>query len=93
MKWEREFFSLASDVLNCKLVLIDPEPLPDGRLYSPAEVLIGELTYSCEMRLVLSEAGMLPAQRLGRLAAGLFLAQERRFSVVKNQSRGKVRSL
>lgn len=68
MTWEREFFSLASDVLNCKLVGLNPKPLPDGRLYSPAEVFIGELTYSVEMRLVMAEAGMLPAQRLGRLA-------------------------
>ena len=72
MNWEREFFSLASDVLNCKLCLIDPEPLPDGRLYSPTEVLIGELTCSCEMRLVIQEAGMLPAQRLARCAQKIF---------------------
>ncbi len=71
MNWEREFFWLASDVLNCKLVGLNPEPLPDGRLYSPAEVFIGELTYSVEMRLVLRDAGMLPAQRLGRLASVL----------------------
>ncbi len=78
MTWEREFFSLASDVLNCKLALIDPKPLPDGRLYSPTEVLIGELTYSCEMRLVLKEAGMLPAQRLARCAVSLLERYQRR---------------
>ncbi len=69
MIWEREFFSLAASVLDLKQAGISGEPLADGNVCSPLEVLIGEFTYSAEMRLLLIEAGMLPAQRLGRLAS------------------------
>ncbi len=68
MKWEREFFSLAASVLDLRRAGITGEPLAGGNVCSPLEVLIGELTYSVEMRLVLKDSGMLPAQRLGRLA-------------------------
>lgn len=35
--------------------------------------MVGELAVHAEMHLVLREAGMLPAQRLARCAAGLLL--------------------
>ncbi len=59
--WEREFFSLAGFVLDCKL-----------RGSWDKWALLGEIDYGAEMHLVLKEAGMLPAQRLARCAAGLF---------------------
>lgn len=69
--WEGEFFFLAGNVLVCKLAGLDPGPLPDGNLYDPIAVFVGELAYAAEMHLVLRDAGMLPRQRLARCAAGL----------------------
>ncbi len=77
MNWEREFFSLAASVLDLKRAGITGEPLAGGNVCSPLEVLIGELTYSAEMRLVLKDSGMLPAQRLARCAAGLIARQHK----------------
>jgi hypothetical protein len=74
MTWEREFFSLAGSVLDLKLAGLNPGgPLAEGVRCCPSMVLVGELTYSHEMKLVLSEAGMLPAQRLRTLARRLGL--------------------
>jgi len=62
--WEREFFSLAGFMLNCKLRACNGEPDRLG-------VLLGEMDYGAEMFNVLKESGMLPAQRLARCAKGL----------------------
>jgi len=61
MTWEREFFSLASIVLRCKQDNFNGHPDRFG-------CLLGEIDYGAEMNLVLQEAGMLPAQRLAKLA-------------------------
>jgi hypothetical protein len=73
VNWEREFFSLAGSVLACRLAALDPGPLPDGNTYCPFGVIVGELAYGAEMHLVMREAGMLPRQRLARLARRLGL--------------------
>ena len=64
MTWEREFFFLAGAMLGCKLRACNGEPDRLG-------VLLGEMDSGAEMYAVLKEAGMLPAQRLARCAAGL----------------------
>jgi hypothetical protein len=67
--WEPEFFHLAGSWLACRSAALDyPEPLPDGSLYCPMGLMVGELAVHSEMHLVLCEAGMLPAQRLARCA-------------------------
>ena len=67
--WEREFFHLAATVLSCRWEDAHGHPDRFGCLQ-------GEIDYGLEMHLVLKEAGMLPAQRLGR-CAGRLLARER----------------
>lgn len=62
--WKAEFFGLAGFMLGCKLRACDGEPDRCG-------VLLGELDYGAEMHLVLRDAGMLPRQRLARLAQRL----------------------
>lgn len=64
MTWEPEFFHLAATVLSCKLEDSNGHPDKFG-------CLLGELDYGREMHEVMKEAGMLPAQRLARLARGL----------------------
>jgi hypothetical protein len=76
MTWEREFFLLAAHVLATKEAALDFKQhgglLPDGGKYDLLAIFVGELSYAAEMHLVLREAGMLPAQRLARLAGRLF---------------------
>jgi hypothetical protein len=70
--WEREFFHLAGSWLACRNATLDyPEPLPDGSMYCPYGLMVGELAVQSEMHLVMREAGMLPAQRLARCARRL----------------------
>jgi hypothetical protein len=70
--WDTEFFHLAGSWLACRNAALDyPEPLPDGSVYCPYGLIVGELAVQSEMHLVLKEAGMLPAQRLGRCAGRL----------------------
>lgn len=69
MNWQREFFSLAGSVLLCRLASLDGGALSDGHVYCPYGLIVGELAYGAEMHLVLKEAGMLPVQRLARLAS------------------------
>ena len=64
MNWQREFFFLAATVLKCRMEDANGHPDKFG-------CLLGEIDYSLEMHLVLREAGMLPRQRLGKLARGL----------------------
>ena len=64
MNWQREFFFLVGTVL--KLPMEDANGHPDK-----FGCLLGEIDYSLEMHLVLREAGMLPRQRLARLAKRL----------------------
>jgi hypothetical protein len=63
--WQREFFHLAATVLKCRMEDANGHPDKFG-------CLLGEIDYSLEMHLVMREAGMLPRQRLARLAKGLF---------------------
>jgi hypothetical protein len=60
--WEREFFRLAATVLKCRMEDANGHWDRFGHLQ-------GELDYGTEMHHVLREAGMLPGQRLARLAA------------------------
>lgn len=69
--WQREFFWLAGTWLLLRQAGLDGAPLSDGLVYPPLECGIAELCYGVEMRLVLSDVGMLPAQRLGRCAGRL----------------------
>ena len=72
MTGEREFFHLAGSWLACRSAALDyPEPLPDGSVYCPYGLMVGELAVQAEMHLVLREVGMLPAQRLARCASRL----------------------
>lgn len=71
--WDREFFFLAAHVLSARLASLDPGPLADGTTYCRYGLIVGELAYGAEMHLVLKEAGMLPAQRLARLASRMGL--------------------
>ena len=72
MTWEPEFFHLAGSWLACRNAALDyPEPLPDGSVYCRYGLMVGELAVHAEMHLVLKEAGLLPRQRLARLAARL----------------------
>ena len=67
--WECEFFQLAGSWLACRSAALDyPDPLPDGSTYCRYGLMVGELAVQSEMHLVMREAGMLPAQRLGRCA-------------------------
>lgn len=68
MKWEREFFSLAGCVLDCRLAGLNPGESLSGHVYDPIAVFVGELTYAAEMHYVLKDAGMLRRQRLERCA-------------------------
>jgi len=72
VSWQDEFFSLAASVLATKEAALDFKEhgglLPDGGRYDLMGIFVGELSYAAEMHLVMREAGMLPAQRLGRLA-------------------------
>ena len=70
--WEREFFHLAASWLACRNAALDyPAPLPDGSVYCPYGLMVGELAVQSEMHMVMREAGMLPAQRLARCAGRL----------------------
>jgi hypothetical protein len=72
--WQREYFMLAGSWLACRLAALDhPDPLPDGSVYCPAGLMVGELACGVEMRLVLKEAGMLVRQRLARCASRLLI--------------------
>ena len=75
MTWEREFFSLCASVLATKEAALDFHlhngVLPDGGRYDQVAIFVGELTYAAEMHLVMREVGMLPRQRLARLAASV----------------------
>jgi hypothetical protein len=81
--WEREYFQLAGFMLGCKLqanggvgvVGGDSDPRCGANLTGHDRIgcQIGEMDSSTEMYLLLKEAGMLPAQRLARVAATLFL--------------------
>ena len=62
--WEPEFFQLAATVLSCRWEDAHGHPDRFGCLQ-------GEIDYGLEMHLVMREAGMLPAQRLARLAGRL----------------------
>lgn len=53
--WERHFFWLAAHVLGCKLALQRGGRLPDGHVYAPVDILVGELGYSEEMARVLKD--------------------------------------
>jgi hypothetical protein len=64
MNWEQEFFRLAATVLRCRMDIENGDTNRFGCLQ-------GQLDYGAEMHWVLKEAGMLPAQRLARCAAGL----------------------
>ena len=69
-----EFFRLAASWLACRTAALDhPEPLPDGSVYCPIGLMVGELAVQVEMHLVLKEAGMLPSQRLARCAGRLLM--------------------
>ena len=77
--WQREFFQLAGFMIGCKMranggtVEGDSDPRCAHVLHGSDTIgcQIGELDYGAEMHLVLKEAGMLPRQRLARLAARL----------------------
>lgn len=70
--WEPEFFHLAGSWLACRTAALDhPDALPDGSVYCPIGLMVGELAVQAEMHLVLREARMLPAQRLARCAGRL----------------------
>lgn len=70
--WRSEFFGLAASWLACRTAALNhPSPLPDGTVYCPYGLIVGELSAGAEMHLVLRDAGMLPRQRLARCAAGL----------------------
>ena len=72
MIWQPEFFHLAGSWLACRNAALDyPEALPDGSVYCPYGLMVGELAVQSEMHLLMREAGMLPAQRLARLAGRL----------------------
>jgi hypothetical protein len=64
MTWQCEFFRLGATVLRCRMDAAN-------RHWDSFGCLLGELDYGSEMHLVLKEAGMLPAQRLGALAKRL----------------------
>lgn len=72
LTWEREFFRLAASVLATREAALDFHLhgglLPDGGRYDHVAIFVGELSYAAEMHLVIREAGMLPRQRLARLA-------------------------
>jgi hypothetical protein len=74
--WQQEFFKLAGFVLDCKL-----------RQAFELYAIHGELDYGTEMRLVLSDVGMLPAQRLGRCAGRVFSGRVARQAAPKSQVR------
>ena len=82
MNWQREFFFLAAFMVGCKMranggqVEGDCDPRCASVLNGSDMIgcQIGELDYGAEMHLVLREAGMLPRQRLARLASGLLRA-------------------
>jgi hypothetical protein len=77
--WEREYFMLAASWLACRNAALDhPSPLPDGTVYCPYGLIVGELAAGAEMHLVLKEAGMLRCQRLALCAAGLLRAHHNR---------------
>ena len=72
--WQSEFFALAGSWLACRLAAVNhPSALPDGSTYCVYGLAVGELAVGAEMRLLLKESGMLPAQRLARCAKGLGL--------------------
>jgi hypothetical protein len=86
MAWEREFFRLGASVLATRKAALDFAEhgglLPDGGRYDPVAIFVGELSYAAEMHLVLKEAGMLPAQRLARLASRILVLNASRSSCV-----------
>lgn len=74
--WQSEFFTLAASWLACREAALDhPSPLPDGTVYCPYGLMVGELAVQSEMHLVLRDAGMLRRQRLARCASGIFTRQ------------------
>lgn len=87
VNWQCEFFRLAASVLATKEAALDFKEhgglLPDGGRYDKYAIFVGELTYAAEMYLVMREAGMLPAQRLGRCAGELL----QRGTVIRNRVR------
>ena len=64
MNWQREYFRLAATILKCRME-------DAGGYFDRFGCLQGEMDYGAEMYLVMREAGMLRAQRLGRCAAKL----------------------
>jgi hypothetical protein len=77
MTWQPEFFHLAGSWLACRNAALDyPAPLPDGSVYCPYGLMVGELAVQSEMHMVMREAGMLPAQRLARCAGRLLLRED-----------------
>lgn len=86
--WEREFFFLAGSVLLCRLASLDGGALSDGHTYCKYGLIVGELAYGAEMHLVLKESGMLPAQRLARLAKRLLVVPLEPVSGTQGPSEG-----
>jgi hypothetical protein len=79
VNWQREFFFLGGFMIGCKMRAnggqVDGDSDPRcAYVLSGSDMIgcqIGELDYGAEMHLVMREAGMLPRQRLARLARRL----------------------